>query len=371
MLKKLFSNPIVRNKTASLLTYKNIIRKQQCAGITTSTMFRTMDNRREVVNNAINYNSNNNTLQRMQVHTNTDGCVQLKNDNLKKLDSDFLYHLGFSSSQDLQEIFGDVKFFCCGGAASRMEIFANQVANELSDEFDEYKKPYGFKPMMIGDDKRYAIFKVGPVLISSHGMGMPSMSILLHEVTKMLHYANAKDVTYFRLGSSGGIGVEPGTVVLTTQGLNGMMEPHYSLPILGKMVHRPALINEALVNNIKSAAEKRLPHLSVTPGKTMAADCFYEGQGRLDGAICDYEEKDKMEFVRKLDNLGVRNIEMEAVMFAAFTNHLNIKAAVACVTLLNRLEGDQVLTPLEDLHAFDEYPGHVVLSYIKEELSKM
>ena len=78
-----------------------------------------------------------------------------------------------------------------------------------------------------------------------------------------------------------------------------------------------------------------------------------------------------MEFVRKLDNLGVRNIEMEAVMFAAFTNHLNIKAAVACVTLLNRLEGDQVLTPLEDLHAFDEYPGHVVLSYIKEELSNM
>ena len=71
------------------------------------------------------------------------------------------------------------------------------------------------------------------MLISSHGMGMPSMSILLHEVTKMLHYAKATDVTYFRLGSSGGIG-EPGTVVLTTQGLNGLMEPHYSLPILGK-----------------------------------------------------------------------------------------------------------------------------------------
>ena len=102
----------------------------------------------------------------------------------------------------------------------------------------------------------------------------------------------------------------------------------------------------------------------------MATDCFYEGQGRLDGAICDYKEEDKMEFVRKLDSLGVRNIEMEAAMFAAFTNHLNIKAAVACVTLLNRLEGDQVLTPPEDLHAFDEYPGHVVLAYIKEQISK-
>ena len=50
-----------------------------------------------------------------------------------------------------------------------MEIFANQVANELSEEFEEYRKPYGLKPSVIGDT-RYAIFKVGPVLISSHGM---------------------------------------------------------------------------------------------------------------------------------------------------------------------------------------------------------
>ena len=58
----------------------------------------------------------------------------------------------------------------------------------------------------------------------------------------MLHYSKATDVTYFRLGSSGAFGVDPGTVVLTTQGLNGLLEPHYSLPILGKMVNRPALI---------------------------------------------------------------------------------------------------------------------------------
>lgn len=51
-------------------------------------------------------------------------------------------------------------------------------------------------------------------------MGQPSISILLHEVTKMLEYAEATDVTYFRLGSSGGIGVEPGSVVVTNGGLN-------------------------------------------------------------------------------------------------------------------------------------------------------
>ena len=32
----------------------------------------------------------------------------------------------------------------------------------------------------------------------------------------------------------------------------------------------------------------------------------------------------------------VRNIEMEATLFSAFTNHLNIEAADVCVALLNR-----------------------------------
>lgn len=31
----------------------------------------------------------------------------------------------------------------------------------------------------------------------------------------------------------------------------------------------------------------------------MSADDFYEGQGRLDGAFCDYEEQDKLEFLKK------------------------------------------------------------------------
>ena len=37
----------------------------------------------------------------------------------------------------------------------------------------------------------------------SHGMGQPSASILMHEITKLLHYAEAQDVEYFRMGTSG------------------------------------------------------------------------------------------------------------------------------------------------------------------------
>ena len=172
-----------------------------------------------------------------------------------------------------------------------------------------------------------------------------------------------------RLGSSGGIGVAPGTVVLTTEGLSGTMEPEYSLPILGKQVSRPAKTDPEVVAAIEAVARDTVDY-DVVPGKTMAANCFYEGQGRLDGAICDYTEADKMAFLQELSDRGVRNIEMEAAQFASFTHHLGIPAAVCCVTLLDRLQGDQVDTPLEIMLEWDARPGDVVIEFIKSRLGQ-
>ena len=39
-----------------------------------------------------------------------------------------------------------------------------------------------------------------------HGMGVPSITIMLHEIIKLLHYAGAKDAVIIRIGTSGGIG---------------------------------------------------------------------------------------------------------------------------------------------------------------------
>ncbi len=56
----------------------------------------------------------------------------------------------------------------------------------------------------------------------------------------------------------------------------------------------------------------------------MAADCFYEGQGRLDGSLCGYSEADKMAFVERLFALGVRNVEMESNYLGAFGKSLGV-----------------------------------------------
>lgn len=49
-----------------------------------------------------------------------------------------------------------------------------------------------------------------------------------------------------------------------------------------------------------------------------------------------------MDYLNKLRDFGVVNIEMEGTIFAALTHHAGIRAAIVCVPLLDRLKGDQV-----------------------------
>ena len=65
----------------------------------------------------------------------------------------------------------------------------------------------------------------------------------------------------------------------------------------------------------------------------------------------------------------VRNVEMEALQFGAFTHHLGIPAAACCVTLLDRLCGDQVRATPEELAAWELASGSAVLAYMRQQLS--
>lgn len=49
-----------------------------------------------------------------------------------------------------------------------------------------------------------------------------------------------------------------------------------------------------------------------------------------------------MQYLKYLHDNGVVNIEMESIPFAALTFQAGIRAADVCVTLVDRLQGDQV-----------------------------
>lgn len=292
--------------------------------------------------------------------------VHVRNSHLLEMHSDVLFHIGLTISQEEREqvvnTFGDVKFFVTGGSAERMTHFARLVATAL-----DIAPPYGYQLAPIGSTSRYTLYKVGPVLVANHGIGMPSISILLHEVTKLLEYAGAHDAVYIRMGTSGGIGVEPGTVVITSEAVNNRMEAVEEVAVLGSTVLRPSICSPGIRDEIIAATnEVGLPYVV---GKTLSCNDFYEGQGRLDGAICEYTLEDKMTFLQSLADAGVCNIEMEARLIAAFCHKLHIPVAVVCVTLLNRLNGDQVLSSLEILQEFERRPALVLLHYIKTKIN--
>lgn len=69
---------------------------------------------------------------------------------------------------------------------------------------------------------------------------------------------------------------------------------------------------------------------------------LFLGQGRLDGAFCEFSESDKMAYLEKVHKSGVVNMEMESLAFAALTHHAGIRGAVICATIVDRLKGDQV-----------------------------
>jgi len=292
--------------------------------------------------------------------------VQVRNPNIADMEEDFLYHFALGTkTHDLKAMFEDVKFVVVGGSPKRMELFAKYISQEIGTIM-----PAGTSLTNIaGATDRYVLFKTGPVLIASHGIGIPSLSIMMHEIIKMLHYAGSTDVYFFRLGTSGGVGLEPGTVVISESAVDGLLRPELEMAILGKLVKRPAHLDPVLVKELLLTG-KPDDNYRLVSGKTMCTLDFYEGQGRLDGAFCDYTEEDKMNFLREVHSKGVRNIEMESLCFAAMCHRAGIKGAVVCVTLLDRLQGDQITTPHEQLKEWDTRPSQTISRFIKKQLGQ-
>ncbi|KAK7065558.1 Uridine phosphorylase 1 [Halocaridina rubra] len=261
-------------------------------------------------------------------------------------------------------MFSDVKYVCMGGTPKRMEKFAYYIMNEIG-----CKLPAGTTLLDISyQSYRYSMYKVGPVLCLSHGMGIPSVGILLHEIIKLMYHAKCKDPIFFRLGTCGGIGIEGGNLVVSESAVDGLLQPFLELPVLGKLQRKPAILDKKLAYDLKKIQQLDDP-FTITVGKTMCTYDFYEGQGRLDGAFCNFTETDKLAFLRKIHEENVVNMEMESLCFAALCHQAGIRGAVICVTLLNRLDGDQVTASKETLNEWQEYPQQLVARYIKKNMT--
>lgn len=293
--------------------------------------------------------------------------MKIENMNKVYLDSvlsgkavDHLYHLGLSSSDEQLARMKDLKAIVMAGSPLRVQRMAETWSKKHKGEFFKFPK-----------DERFSIFYSSGVIFASHGMGMPSMSIALQEFMKLVFFVKKGDiremekVIWCRVGTSGGL-IEPGSVVLTTEALCSDFKP-YRLIAMGKEHEFDPTIPARCVDDIMKASEGK--NINVVKGKTIGGDCFYIEQNRVDGAVILCDEQGKMEWLKKADKLGVKNIEMESPVMAGFLNHWGFpNFAVICCVLVNRLKGDQIRSTKEELEGYSLNAETVLWDYLNSKL---
>ncbi len=272
----------------------------------------------------------------------------------------YLYLLELELTPQVLDSFKGVRFVMMQGSNTRAKEFAKKLARQFLGINPKY-----FEPKDIAPTSRYQVFRVGNVLSVSHGMGNPSIFTLLHEITKALYFAGSTEVEYIRIGTSGGIGVKPGTVIITEKAYTPNLKPYIELPSLEKNIQVPTIFDLNLAKKIHDMQPRGLP-FEVLLGNSIAADDFYLGQGRFDGAIAPQKDLAfRTNYFKEVRDLGIRNFEMESTAMAAFCHEVAIPSTMIAVTLINRLDGDQISsTPLE-LAEFSDRSQTVAIHYLK------
>lgn len=108
------------------------------------------------------------------------------------------YSLTFDPSQ-IGSKFRDVRFVLVAGCEFRAE---NQALYLAEHTFNGSAGPKEELERLTKPKSRFVLFKLGPVLISNHGMGPASMSIALHELFLMCQQAGViKQITLIRFGT--------------------------------------------------------------------------------------------------------------------------------------------------------------------------
>ncbi|CAD7959120.1 unnamed protein product [Amoebophrya sp. A25] len=273
---------------------------------------------------------------------------------------DNLYHFGLDSTDPmLKEKFGKIELVCMMGSEGRAEALAQMLAEGGAAE-------KGAKVENLSKSDRCALFAVGKIAVATHGMGNPSLLIFLHEITKLFHHAGAdfKKLRFLRVGTAGGIGVPAGTVCVADSAMDAGCSWGMEYAILGEKRRFPAVSDEGM--------REELGECPVAPSKighVMTTDDYYEGQGRVDGALATaYGEPEQQKFLQKLEQQGVVAMEMEANGFLSFFQRMQLPAAVIAVALLDRLKGDQHAESRDKIHEYSLRPLTVAVWYAREKM---
>lgn len=268
-----------------------------------------------------------------------------------------LYHIGYSFPEDktfARALLGQVRVVLLVGTPSR----AKRIVQALGGE-DAGKN-------LCRTDRYVLLIPQPGVLVASHGIGLGSVDCLLQDVHHLLLASGAKGWVLLRLGSSGGLGVPPGTLVVTRTALNGVLLGELVTHVLGRPRALPGRLDAALSLRLLDFARGFRPDLHIVLGDTLCAETFFDAQARLDGVDPLYSSEDRDAYLHSCIRAGVVNIEMESLPLASFAARVGVPAVVVCAVFVDRLQHETPTDTHEKLAEFEGDAVDVVVEFVKQ-----
>lgn len=280
----------------------------------------------------------------------------------KSMHNHYLYNFNIVINAEIIDKFHGIKFVCMQGSGYRTKVLAQKLARIILKINNTC-----FNPQNLFKAARFEAYRVGPVLLVSHGMGTISIMNLLDDITKLMKASGNTDLEYIRIGTSGGINVKPGSIIITDTAYKSDLTTGYLMNILGKDVAFPTQMDPLLNERILKAQPKPF---KLYKGNSIAADDFYLGQARFDGAIKPkYDVHMREEYFKKIMALGIYNLEMESTAMASFCSRANISGSMIAVTLLDRLKDDQVTATPAELAGFADRAHNAAINYLLSQIA--
>lgn len=272
------------------------------------------------------------------------------NPEFSQLNPDYLYHLGLDSSMDLHKLFPEIKWVIFTLSNHEALIITNQLALEIYKI--DIHTAFSFAPLY--KTERFGIYKIESILVISIGAGMPSLLLALNEVVKLLVHSNNYNAQFLKLGLCSGIGLKPGSLIISQDVLNNKLEPIFTNIECGKVVEYCAKREIANTLFIKYLHHN---NCELNVANTLST---YDGFIALsDGGLGQNSVTQRLEYFAKLKAQNVKNFDCESGMFAGFCNYLEIPYDIIGISGVDLTNQSKVI-------AFEGLIEHRLL-----ELSKM
>ena len=183
---------------------------------------------------------------------------------------DFIPYLNITVNQNTVEQFSNIEYVILQGSMDRTLYLANILLNQI---LGLNPSIYSIKNLL-PNNSAYAAYKIKNILLVSHGMGNPSILTLLTSLTPLLNLYN-NNFKFIRIGTSGGLGINAGTVVLTQNSYTADIIKGY--PIFHNNIKNiyPTTMDLELNQTIIKSWQQQNSEFDLIEANTMCADDFY------------------------------------------------------------------------------------------------